>query len=249
MSELSAHDPVVIESLSKTYHPEDAALRVRAVDGISFRIRRGESVAVIGPSGCGKSTLLHLLGCLDRPTEGRYELEGTDVATLDEDELARVRNRHIGFVFQSFHLLPRMSAVENVELPLLYAGVTNPRDRARDALRRVGLSDRESHLPNELSGGQKQRVAIARALVTKPSILLGDEPTGALDSRTGREVLTLLHELNSEGTTLIIVTHDLAVARTLGRAIQMRDGRIEADGPSASVVDAFLHAFEAEAAC
>jgi len=246
MSGDAGSDPVVIEDLAKTYHPDDAALRVRAVDGISFRVRRGESLAVIGPSGCGKSTLLHLLGCLDRPTGGRYHLEGADVATLDEDELARVRNRHIGFVFQSFHLLPRMSAVENVELPLLYAGDTAPRERALEALARVGLSDRAKHLPNELSGGQKQRVAIARALVTRPSILLGDEPTGALDSRTGREVLTLLHELNTEGTTLIIVTHDLAVARTLSRAIQMRDGHIEADGPSATVVDDFLAAFGAE---
>ena len=243
----AAAEPVVIEALSKTYHPDDPALRVKAVDGISFRIRRGESVAVIGPSGCGKSTLLHLLGCLDRPTSGRYVLEGTDVATLDEDALARVRNRHIGFVFQSFHLLPRMSAVENVELPLLYGGEPNPRERAFEALRRVGLADRSKHLPNELSGGQKQRVAIARALVTRPSILLGDEPTGALDSRTGHEVLELLHELNLEGTTLIVVTHDLAVARTLSRAIQMRDGHIEADGPSATVVDAFLAAFGAEA--
>lgn len=244
-----ATDPVVVESLVKIYRPDDDALAVRAVDGVSFRMVRGESLAIIGPSGCGKSTLLHLLGCLDRPTSGRYLLDGSDVSTLDEDELARVRNRHVGFVFQSFHLLPRMTAVENVELPMLYAGAKDGRERALAALARVGLADRAGHRPNELSGGQKQRVAIARALVNNPSLLLCDEPTGALDSRTGREVLDLLHALNAEGSTLIVVTHDLGIARALGRAIAMRDGRIEMDGPATTVVDAHLERVNREAAC
>jgi putative ABC transport system ATP-binding protein len=230
---------VAMEDLSKVYNPTRPELAVRAVDGISFSIEHGESVAIIGPSGCGKSTLLNVIGCLDRPTSGRYLLEGRDVAKLDEDELARVRNRHIGFVFQVFNLLPRMTALENVELPLLYAGVERSREVAAEALARVGLSDRATHVPAELSGGQRQRVAIARAFVTHPSILLCDEPTGALDSRTGREVLDLLGQLNREGATIIMVTHDLAVARSLGRALSMRDGRIEADGPSGAIVDAF----------
>ncbi len=232
--------------LVKIYGEHRAELAVRAVDGVSFAIERGDSVAIIGPSGCGKSSLLNILGCLDRPTHGSYLLEGRDVASLGEDELARVRNRHIGFVFQTFTLLPRMSARENVELPLLYAGTRSTRERAEEALERVGLADRAHHTPNELSGGQRQRVAIARALVTRPSILLCDEPTGALDSRTGREVLELLRELNDEGTTLLVVTHDLAVARVLGRAIALRDGHVVADGPPAAVIEA---SFGAEAAC
>ncbi|MCA9535785.1 MAG: ABC transporter ATP-binding protein [Myxococcales bacterium] len=229
--------PVVVEALSKIYHPERPELRVVAVDRISFTIERGESVAILGPSGCGKSSLLNILGCLDQPTEGAYRLEGRDVSTMSSDELAAVRNRHIGFVFQSFNLLPRMTAAENVELPLLYAGVSNTRERALLALERVGLSDRGHHVPAELSGGQKQRVAIARALVTDPSILLCDEPTGALDTRTGGEVLELLRVLNAEGATIIMVTHDLGVASSLRRALAMRDGRIESDGPAAAIVD------------
>jgi putative ABC transport system ATP-binding protein len=235
--------PVLVKDLSKVYHADREDLAVRAVDRIGFEVRRGESLAIIGPSGCGKSSLLNILGCLDRPTEGTYRLGGRNVAELDDDELAALRNRHIGFVFQSFNLLPRMTAVENVELPLLYGAVKDSHALAARALDRVGLSARARHLPSELSGGQRQRVAIARALVTNPSILLCDEPTGALDSRTGRDVLELLLSLNADGTTLLMVTHDLAVARSLARAIQMRDGRIVADGPAAAVVSSF-HASE-----
>ncbi|WP_437774389.1 ABC transporter ATP-binding protein [Sorangium sp. So ce1097] len=240
--------PVFVEGLSKVYHADRADLAVRAVDRIGFEVRRGESVAIIGPSGCGKSSLLNILGCLDRPTEGTYRLGGRDVAELDDDELAALRNKHIGFVFQSFNLLPRMTAVENVELPLLYGAVKDSHALAASALARVGLAARARHLPSELSGGQRQRVAIARAIVTRPSILLCDEPTGALDSRTGRDVLELLLSLNADGTTLVMVTHDLGVARSLARAIHMKDGRIVADGPSATVVSAF-HASEMESAC
>jgi putative ABC transport system ATP-binding protein len=235
--------PILIRDLSKVYNAEHDELAVRAVDRISFAVEKGESLAIIGPSGCGKSSLLNILGCLDRPTEGSYALDGRDMAELDDDELAALRNRHIGFVFQSFNLLPRMTALENVELPLLYAAVKDSRALARAALERVGLGPRERHLPNELSGGQRQRVAIARAIVTRPSILLCDEPTGALDSRTGKDVLALLRSLNAEGTTLIMVTHDLAIARSLSRAIRMKDGHIVADGPAESVV-AEMHAAE-----
>jgi putative ABC transport system ATP-binding protein len=234
--------PVVIEHLTKVYNPDRPELSVRAVADISFAVEKGQSLAIIGPSGCGKSTLLNVLGCLDRPTGGSYFLEGRNVAELDEDELAALRNRYIGFVFQAFNLLPRMTAMENVELPLLYGAAKEARGRALEALSRVGLGDRAHHMPNEMSGGQCQRVAIARALVTRPSFLLCDEPTGALDSRTGKEVLALLHEINAEGTTLIVVTHDLKVARSLTRALQMKDGFIVADGPSHAVVDAFAEA-------
>jgi putative ABC transport system ATP-binding protein len=240
--------PVYVEGLSKVYHADREELAVRAVDEIAFEVARGESVAIIGPSGCGKSSLLNILGCLDRPSEGIYRLGGRDVAELDDDELARLRNRHIGFVFQSFNLLPRMTAAENVELPLLYGSVKNSAALAKDALDRVGLSDRARHLPTELSGGQRQRVAIARAIVTNPSMLLCDEPTGALDSRTGKDVLELLLSLNADGTTLVMVTHDLGVARSLSRAIHMKDGRIVADGRASQIVAAF-HASEMEEAC
>jgi putative ABC transport system ATP-binding protein len=237
-------DPVVVDSLSKVYNPARPEISVRAVDCISFTVTEGQSLAIIGPSGCGKSTLLNILGCLDRPTEGTYRLGGKDVAKLDDDALARARNAHIGFVFQSFNLLPRMTALENVELPLLYGARRGSRALAERALARVGLDDRAHHLPNELSGGQKQRVAIARAIVTEPAILLCDEPTGALDSRTSREVLELLGNLHAEGATVIMVTHDLAVARTLERAMHMIDGRIVSDGPSGAVVDRFIEVSE-----
>ncbi len=222
---------VRVRDLVKVYEPDRADLAVRAVDGVSFDIQSGEYVAIIGPSGSGKSTLMHVLGCLDRPTAGSYHLAGEDVSTLDEGQLASVRNRRIGFIFQAFFLLPRETALENVELPLLYSGDRGHRSHARDALARVGLADRAHHLPNQLSGGQRQRVAIARALVTRPDIVLADEPTGALDSTTGAEILALLETLNREGTTIIVVTHDHGVARRTRRVIAMRDGRVVSDGP------------------
>jgi len=225
------------EHLVKVYNAERPDLAVRAVDDVSFTVGRGESVAVVGPSGGGKSTLMYLLGCLARPTSGSYRIDGRDVARLGDDALADVRNRRIGFVFQAANLLPRRTAVENVMLPLTYAGVRGARERALLALERVGLEKRSRHRPNELSGGQLQRVAIARAVVTRPSLLLCDEPTGALDTRTGREILDLLDELNREGTTLVMVTHDPTVARRMRRALRIRDGRLEADGPSQAVLD------------
>lgn len=221
--------PIRIESLSKVYSGGSIELEVRAVDRISFKVERGESVAIIGPSGCGKSSLLNILGCLDRPTEGNYALEDRNVSDLDDDELAALRNKHIGFVFQSFNLLPRMTAVENVELPLLYGSVKKSRALAEEALERVGLASRAKHVPNELSGGQKQRVAIARALVTKPSMLLCDEPTGALDSKTSDQIMDLLTEVNGEGVTVVIVTHESEIAARTHRTIRLRDGVIDDD--------------------
>ena len=227
---MNDHPAIAVEGLEKVYNADRPDIAVRAVDGVSFTVHRGEAVAIVGPSGGGKSTLMHLLGCLDRPTAGSYALEGKDVARLRDDELARLRNRHIGFVFQTFNLLARQTALENVELPLLYAQGGKTKERALAALERVGLGDRAHHRPSELSGGQKQRVAIARAVVTAPSILLCDEPTGALDTTTGEEILDLLAELNREGTTLLVVTHDPGVARRQDRAIRILDGRIGADG-------------------
>jgi putative ABC transport system ATP-binding protein len=210
--------------LQKSY--ELGGQTVHALADVSLHIAPGEMVAIRGPSGSGKSTLMNILGCLDRPDSGHYVLAGDDVSTLNDDELADVRNRRIGFVFQTFNLLPRMSALENVELPIQYAGGHEARHRALRALANVGLADRTHHEPNQLSGGQRQRVAIARALVNDPAIILADEPTGALDTRTGIEVLALLTELNKQGRTIIIVTHDLNVARHCPREIYLMDGAI-----------------------
>ncbi|MDX2103847.1 MAG: ABC transporter ATP-binding protein [Alphaproteobacteria bacterium] len=206
---------------------------VRALDQVSFAIAPGEMVAIMGPSGCGKSTLMNLLGCLDRPSSGTYHLDGSDVAGMDDDALAGLRNRTIGFVFQSFNLLARTTALENVELPLLYARVSaaERRRRALDRLQAVGLGDRAHHLPNQLSGGQMQRVAIARALVNDPRLILADEPTGALDSRTGVEILALFQSLNRAGMTVVMVTHDAEVAAAAARILRFRDGRLVEDRP------------------
>ncbi|MBN8609697.1 MAG: ABC transporter ATP-binding protein [Deltaproteobacteria bacterium] len=238
-----------VSDLRRIYRADDAELAVRAVDGVSFRVNAGESVAIVGASGCGKSTLLQILGCLDRPTSGRYALAGSDVSRLDEDALAALRNRHVGFVFQSFHLLPRLSAVENVALPLLYGPhLPDAHERALAALTRVGLGDRAHHLPAEMSGGQRQRTAIARALVTRPSLLLCDEPTGALDTRTSDDVLALIDDIHRQGATIVMVTHDVSVARRMERVIWMSDGRIERDGPSEEVLDAFVARLSARSA-
>jgi putative ABC transport system ATP-binding protein len=199
---------------------------VHALDHVSLRVDDGEMLAIRGPSGSGKSTLMNIIGCLDRPDEGQYILAGEDVSRIPKNRLAAIRNTHIGFVFQTFNLLPRMSALENVELPMHYAGRPDAKKHATEALRLVGLADRMHHEPNQLSGGQRQRVAIARALVNNPTILLADEPTGALDSRTGEEILALFKELNAQGRTVIIVTHDLNVARHCRREIFLMDGKI-----------------------
>jgi len=213
--------------LAKTYRMGDS--EVHALAGVSVDIDRGEFVAVTGPSGSGKSTFMNLLGCLDRPSSGEYRLGGRTVSALDGDQLAEARNRHVGFVFQHFNLLPRTTALENVALPLVYAGVSKKErnDRAMRMLERVGLADRAHHHPAQLSGGQQQRVAIARALVSGPLLLLADEPTGALDTRTSLEVMALFHELNRQGTTLLVVTHEPEVARFARRVLRFRDGRIE----------------------
>ncbi len=215
---------IAIESLVKTYRMGDTS--VRALDGITFAVEKGEMAAITGASGSGKSTLMHIIGCLDRPDSGRYELAGEDVSRLSDDRLAEIRNRRIGFVFQNFNLIPRLSALENVELPLLYAANHEAKERAAEMLRAVGLADRMHHEPSQLSGGQRQRVAIARALVTDPAILLCDEPTGNLDTKTGDEILALFARLHADGRTILIVTHEPDVARTCPRQIHLRDGRI-----------------------
>jgi putative ABC transport system ATP-binding protein len=219
---------LVIEThnLKKIYKMGE--VEVRALDGIDIQIERGSIISIMGPSGSGKSTLMNLLGCLDRPTEGEYILDGVNVANMKDDQLAEVRNRKVGFVFQSFNLLPRQTSMANVELPLRYAGETkNRRAKATQALQSVGLADRMTHKPTELSGGQQQRVAIARALVNNPAIIMADEPTGNLDSKSGREIMELILNLNkTQKTTIIIVTHDQAIAEQTQRIIRLRDGKV-----------------------
>jgi putative ABC transport system ATP-binding protein len=220
---------IFLEDISRVYDTGD--VQVRALDGVSLEIDEGEFVAVMGSSGSGKSTLMNVLGCLDRPTRGRYVLDGKEVSTLDRGQLAEVRNRVLGFVFQSFNLLTRTSALENVELPLLYQGTgTKERHaRARASLARVGLADRAGHHPNQLSGGQQQRVAIARALVGRPRVILADEPTGNLDSRTSLEVMALFQELGTQGITIVLVTHEPEVATFASRVVVVKDGKLLSD--------------------
>ena len=227
---MSTNDLVIrVEALTKTYRM--GAEDVRALAGVDFTLGRNEYVSIMGPSGSGKSTFMNVIGCLDVPSSGRYWLNGTAVESLGEDALARIRNREIGFVFQTFNLLPRASALDNVQLPLAYAqvGRSERKKRAAEMLERVGLGERMHHKPNELSGGQKQRVAIARALVTKPALLLADEPTGALDSRTTEEILALFDELHRQGQTLMVVTHEADVAARAMRQVFLKDGRIARD--------------------
>ena len=212
------------QSLVKTYQLGES--KVVALNGIDLQVEKGEIVAITGSSGSGKSTLMHILGCLDRPDSGTYILGGEDVSELPPNRLAEIRNRNIGFVFQNFNLLPRLNALENVELPLLYAGAPEAKDRAEEALRVVGLEDRIYHAPAQLSGGERQRVAIARAIVTDPAIILADEPTGNLDTRTGEEIMAIFEELNVQGRTIIIVTHEATVANRCRRQVHIRDGRI-----------------------
>jgi putative ABC transport system ATP-binding protein len=229
---------IEVDALERHYRMGEET--IAALDGVSFRVDDGEMVAIVGRSGSGKTTLMNILGCLESPTAGRYCLAGRDVSELDDDELSAVRNRRIGFVFQSFQLLSRATALRNVELPLVYRGIprSQRREMARAALERVGLAPRMQHRPTELSGGQRQRVAIARALVSEPSIVLADEPTGNLDSATEREIMDLLSQLHGAGHTIVIVTHEPGIAAQCPRAIRLVDGRVIADGPGDEVARA-----------
>uniref|UniRef100_Q3ARX4 ATPase n=1 Tax=Chlorobium chlorochromatii (strain CaD3) TaxID=340177 RepID=Q3ARX4_CHLCH len=230
MSATSAATPVIaMRELCKYYVMGDET--VRALDGITLEFKHNDYAAIMGPSGSGKSTLMNILGCLDSPTSGTYELNGEQVADMDDDELARIRNRDIGFVFQTFNLLPRLNCLRNVELPLIYAGVPPEEREARAvaALQQVGLAERIRHKPSELSGGQIQRVAIARALVNKPAIILADEPTGNLDTATSHDIMRMFSKLSEEGNTIILITHEEDIARCTQRLIRLRDGKIESD--------------------
>jgi putative ABC transport system ATP-binding protein len=228
-----ADSPLIhLQDITKIYQMGD--MEVRALDGVSLTIQRGEYVAIMGPSGSGKSTMMNVIGCLDTPTSGEYELNGKTVSRMSDDELAQIRNEEIGFVFQTFNLLARTTSLQNVELPLIYAGIT-PRERhamALKALDNVGLAPRADHMPNQLSGGQRQRVAIARALVNNPSLLLADEPTGALDTHTSIEIMALFEELYQRGNTIIIVTHEEDIARHAHRIVKLLDGKIKHDEPN-----------------
>ena len=220
-----------IKNIYKIYN-EGKESEVRALDGVSLQIDRGEFVSIIGQSGSGKSTLMNILGCLDIPTYGDYHLDGTDITELTDKQLAHIRNKQIGFIFQGYNLIPALNARENVELPLIYQGLGMDQryDRAMEALARVGMEDRADHRPAEMSGGQQQRVAIARAIATHPPIIMADEPTGALDSKTGRHVLEILHTLHEEGSTVILITHDNGIAATAERIVRLSDGHIVSDG-------------------
>ena len=222
---------MIIKTKNLTKEYEAGSQIVRALNGIDLSVEKGEFISIMGPSGSGKTTLMNIIGCLDSPTNGTYQLNNKSVSQLDDDELAKIRNEEIGFVFQSFHLLPRSTALENVMLPLKYAGCSENEavDRSKKVLEKVGLQDRVKHSPSELSGGQQQRVAIARALVNQPSILFADEPTGNLDSKTGNEVMNLFKELNSQGQTIIIITHEDNIASQSNRIITIKDGLIESD--------------------
>lgn len=227
---------IKVENLSKKYIMGEMV--VHALRGVSVEIQEGEFVAIMGPSGSGKSTFMNLIGCLDRPTEGKYWLDGQEVSRMGDNQLAEVRNKYIGFVFQSYNLLPRTTAVKNVELPLMYAGAKNRTELAKKALEKVGLGQRMDHKPNELSGGQQQRVAIARAIVNDPVMILGDEPTGNLDSRTSEEIMALFQDLNRAGKTVVIVTHEDDIAHHCKRIIRFRDGVIQADEIVENPIDA-----------
>ena len=221
---------IQIKDIYKIYN-EGKESEVRALDGVSLEIRRGEFVAIVGQSGSGKSTMMNVLGCLDIPTYGEYWLDGTDVTELSDRQLAHIRNKQIGFIFQGYNLIQELDALENVTLPLIYQGLSifDREDRAMEALEKVNMADRAHHKPSEMSGGQQQRVAIARAIATRPPIIMADEPTGALDSRTGRHVLEILHQLNAEGTTIILITHDDGIAATAKRRVRLSDGKIVSD--------------------
>ena len=224
---------IQLRGIGKVYEKKDG-LGVAALTEIDLNIDRGEFAAIIGPSGSGKSTLMNIIGLLDRPSQGRYQLDGRDVGRLSVEETAAIRNRKIGFIFQAFHLLPRTSALENVELPLLYSDSSRVGETALQALKSVGLGERARHFPAELSGGEQQRVAIARALVNNPEIILADEPTGNLDSKSGSEIMAILHGLHRQGRTLILITHDSEIARQAGRSVQIADGRIAVPGIAAA---------------